>query len=760
MTIYRALKVVITEPPSPEDALLQANVIDVSSGRLNPAGAITIAILLLMYGALLAIAHRVDVVVEREPRMPGWKVHEEKSTCRSAVAALLTGSTLSWWLTRLPGEPSTAKQRVTVMYNTLLVELTFVALFIGQDNSLAAQVLIVALLSIALGVPLERFLFHVYTVANRRTPLSELKNELIHSIYRDMKEVKKPPVMRFHIEQTDSRPARLSAMSVPPAIDEHKPAPEPQPSGPLGWLGGLFGGAKAGESAPSAPPPLQAQGRSMSAIGKSGSTVSIVSVKSAGSASKDSASGRSKPKPQRPTPLALGTAHHVDELSIREVPIDTATGKVVHDGSSDVTSDTSSDTLDSSHTASLGRSGSSGSGGVRGPLNLGSGAAAHDRAKSKGPKEGDVLYVCPPRVGAMSLVPKAAQRLKASLESTLALDDAVLMPAKALISVLTPRGEMVGFFVKLPVPDATQSAAAAAVARAQPEAKSRWFKRSQASAPPPDAFENPLEPQRPAHCPNLTFVQARVVLSAATIRGDEASSTYFRLSPEAAAHHAQKEVRMVHVLPVNGGFTTRGQRYKAADLFCECDVARNKLLRAYADAEDKNKKVSASEAATPPSPGGAHKSAHVEPSDVALADADDFAPMPHGSAAIERYCRISKNDLTESNLWFSRPKAWRLRLAWAFQLSILLGLSVVLLLFTLTPGYLNDAKVWVDQVVKTTAQGQAMKIVIMEPAVALGVPILMAILRCLPDDWAADIVERIIDPYTKFVNELRNYLPF
>lgn len=143
----------------------------------DPGGAVVVALgdrLLTNYWAvgilaslyalalvLSLVASRIDRAVETRPEVPKWKQNASKGTHSGTawkfVGGMLKASMLTWWAARLPGERVTAKQKLMVQINLTLLELSVIALFLGQAADSAAQLVFAAAISVAVGFPMKAF---------------------------------------------------------------------------------------------------------------------------------------------------------------------------------------------------------------------------------------------------------------------------------------------------------------------------------------------------------------------------------------------------------------------------------------------------------------------------------------------------------------------------------------------------------------------------------------------------------------------------
>lgn len=132
-----------------------------------------------VYSILFALAHRIDRHVETAPGVPAWKQRAASSRLWMFASSMIEKSTLSAWLVRMPGEPITAKEKLTVQGNVLFMELLVMALFLGQGaNQGAAQVLVAVAVGLAVGFPYETlFLERLWMWAAKRSSLLDESHE-------------------------------------------------------------------------------------------------------------------------------------------------------------------------------------------------------------------------------------------------------------------------------------------------------------------------------------------------------------------------------------------------------------------------------------------------------------------------------------------------------------------------------------------------------------------------------------------------------
>lgn len=141
----------------------------------NYWGVVVLALMLGLFGALGAVAYHIDVALETRPVVPVWQRRAKTSLAWRVCANILRRSTLTSWLTRLPGEPISAKQRVAVLFNVTLMELFVVALYLGRSSdSNATQLVLAVAIGLVAGFPYEVLLLeNLWLWASRRRGLFE-----------------------------------------------------------------------------------------------------------------------------------------------------------------------------------------------------------------------------------------------------------------------------------------------------------------------------------------------------------------------------------------------------------------------------------------------------------------------------------------------------------------------------------------------------------------------------------------------------------
>jgi hypothetical protein len=412
-----------------------------------------------------------------------------------------------------------------------------------------------------------------------------------------------------------------------------------------------------------------------------------------------------------------------------------------------------------------------------------------DRRRAHSPEqmESRLLYVCP--VNALALAAAGAQSAVASARETgvganderglarsppprTARKDELLLPAKALVSIATREGEVLGVFVraeatlklrplKLSAQALEQAEAAtfsqlglagerspaSSVADRSPSRRSRresanstarWSadgtrtrRRSaqRGQRPPPPREETELRraqtasaydslrrglPTRPDFCPDLRFVRLKLVRSAPSAPAEAIGRDLYRLAGDEAARLAGKEVRMVRVMPEQGAAMPRGVLTSASDVCCELDTARAQLLEAFNVATGSKRSRVAPQLRSPKVP---------------------FWPRPPptangtGAAAVEIYARIGEAELRHACLWWSEPAGWKVQLAWAAHWAVCLALGVLILVESITNARLNPPGVWGREVIVSLVYGQLLKLLLVEPVFALAVLLVCVGLR-------------------------------
>jgi hypothetical protein len=120
-----------------------------------------------------------------------------------------------------------------------------------------------------------------------------------------------------------------------------------------------------------------------------------------------------------------------------------------------------------------------------------------------------------------------------------------------------------------------------------------------------------------------------------------------------------------------------------------------------------------------------------------------------GPTAVEAFCAIGELELENAQLWFSSPKAWKLRLAWSVNLLTLIGLGLTILLISLTNPIFGELGRWVDGVVLASVESQALKLFVAEPFIFVAVPLFeMLVKRCVPEVIREEITDILIAPVT------------
>jgi len=268
-----------------------------------------------------------------------------------------------------------------------------------------------------------------------------------------------------------------------------------------------------------------------------------------------------------------------------------------------------------------------------------------------------------------------------------------------------------------------------------------------------------IEPLQPRACPPLRFVQARAVHSAQPMRKDLAQREFYRVrsgaglvkSTASTSQIARAVVAMVTVEPWDDTPLPGGRSIERDDLFCEPDAARAQLIGAYEAAEEAEDEAMGN---APARGRRAFTRASPNPSGAAATGATSFAMdraredvnQPYDVNSVERFTGITRKELEGGALWWSRPRRWRLMTAWFIHLMLFCGCAVTLLL--LPWGRLEGVQFWVNGVVLALAEAQALKLVILEPAVAvIGAVLPRLIFRMLPEDVADEIADMTLSTY-------------
>jgi hypothetical protein len=265
---------------------------------------------------------------------------------------------------------------------------------------------------------------------------------------------------------------------------------------------------------------------------------------------------------------------------------------------------------------------------------------------------------------------------------------AVTMPDKALVSIMTRQGEMVGFFVHVSSPPAAAEQLHGARGSGSP-----------GTVQPVGSARAVEAPHRPSPGGlKLCFVQVKHVRSARPIDGELSARLYMDLNAERARLHARQTRQLVSVVPLDSSPLPDGRPLVACDLCCEPGFACAAILNSIAAERKRTGGMT---------PAGANV--------VGKRSADAARAAPQVRGKVETFCQIGEQELRRAQLWCSRPAVWKLRLAWSAHLLMLIGLGLAILLVALTsPSFGDGTGAWLEVVI-ASAETQALKLLVAEP---------------------------------------------
>jgi hypothetical protein len=120
---------------------------------------------------------------------------------------------------------------------------------------------------------------------------------------------------------------------------------------------------------------------------------------------------------------------------------------------------------------------------------------------------------------------------------------------------------------------------------------------------------------------------------------------------------------------------------------------------------------------------------------------------------------LSASELEGLGLWTSKPASWRSGLAWGAHALLIIALTGLVVALALTNARLAREDEWARSVIVGGLEAQGLKLLVLEPAAALAMPLLLALLRCLPEDVAIKLVDGVVNPWLGFARRLRELIP-
>jgi len=358
--------------------------------------------------------------------------------------------------------------------------------------------------------------------------------------------------------------------------------------------------------------------------------------------------------------------------------------------------------------------------------------------------------------------------------------------------------------------DAAAAAAGEAAALAQPkssafgllvDAVTGWVSRShQGSDAPHDPNAGAAwPPPRAEGTPDLRFVQVEVIRSAAPMDAEAGAMAFLRVPSATAARYRGKKMQMVSVRMLGGNPYPDQRPLGPDELVCEPDWAVAQVRAAYESARRAEHAQAAEDGAAARRglvaalccclPGrsaakgsdvGTEAAATPAPAmDTEAGMSTLHAPVerqasvgimrtlsrrgtrsgasgePSMVEAVEAYTHIKAEELEGAQLWFSKPARWRLATAWATHMVVMAGLMTLVLIFALTLEVFVDTERFVNDCIRGLAQAEAIKILAMEPAVALVVPLTSRLFRCLPEVVQDELSETLLTPAINAFTVLR-----
>jgi len=279
-----------------------------------------------------------------------------------------------------------------------------------------------------------------------------------------------------------------------------------------------------------------------------------------------------------------------------------------------------------------------------------------------------------------------------------------------------------------------------------------------------------VDAPRPPNCPPLRFVQARGVRAAPSLSRRDAAARFCgvgKLAPQAASVTPKIgipgrddllvpmvtvelfEAKPLPARPWLDGFGPLAEEHSGGralddyDIVLDASAARAELLRALERAPGGPNDLLGTHparAAAAIAAGGASQPQHGlrhgtpqstrsgrssrdevhPPSDTSdMSDAREMDSEAGDATAIASYARLSYEDLREAALWWRHPRERQVALAWALLATLALSAfgAILAAAFTLDP--MPSASAWMDAVVAMSAIGQAAKLLVLEPCVAL-----------------------------------------
>lgn len=718
-----------------------------SRGRLKVPGiALVIAgAALCCYALMLLVAWRRDDRLTREPRMPRWHTYSLISKRRRAAAALLPRLSISWWLVRLPGEVVTSTERATVVFAAALLELVVIELvytLISAPSRSGAlgSVSVLGALAFVSCVPFAVAFRLLFSWADRRVSLAGLRLAQLDKVLKR--------ALREH--RRSGRPAAVRNISAKLSLT----------GGAIDFTSGSRRGSSSGLLSLKEPSTGAPSGQHVVHRLSGGSALTKVTAEAVATAAMDDmeagAAGASGG-----TSVAAGGGHsagldtlalrHVAERNIKaeekeERALTARVGKGLlyvcppfvgtYNSARSLLSDPELDAFDKPGAALLIPATALIS--IETPHGQLVGFFAHTERAERAAK----------RAAA-----RAAQAAEAAAAKELAPASgaaaSVLGQVRRLLGDSGDGGKASG---ASPPGTAPGAAVAAASLRAGADARlAAWRRAGQ---------------QRPRECPALRFVQVKAVRAAPSIPGEVAARTYFKgLEVQEMLAKGAAKVALVEIVPVwdedldafpptsayrhlrrnsyeareranragaSSASSTSADRIRARDVHFEPDQACAELLATFQKHRGWGTQHGALERFG--LGGTAAPSAVAEPGAApgrtsALAAAArsaqqqrsaDGGGSPEGVAAVESYVQISEGDVASARLWWSRPQRWRVRLAWAFHLALILALCAML--FIVAFYFSGERHVtrseWLRAVVGGWAVAQAFKLLV-EPAGAL-----------------------------------------
>lgn len=389
----------------------------------------------------------------------------------------------------------------------------------------------------------------------------------------------------------------------------------------------------------------------------------------------------------------------------------------------------------------------------------------------------------------------------------------IVLPERALISIVLPAGELVGFFCRYR-PHATSAEPALPETPThetsggvlQQALRFRWLGGGQAAQPQGSAGSaGPAHAKaRPSAAPvdsAVRFVSVRSVHVSSAEAASVAAAFYTQRAVldyadvnVATLRHAQKLARVVTAQFEASPFDD-GRALHVSDVVVEPDVAVHSLLADFARASARNENLfkvelraiaEARARAAGPDAGVGERRRDTSPHDRAAdTKGDDAAgstaaiarPLALSAASrahslaqlqnakdsvqvalhqteesrttdgIERRARLTEPELREATLWRGKRGRARQRIAWALQLTMLLGMVLTILLFSVSTSWLVADGVWAA-FLPAWGGGLVFRVCIEEPAFLLikfGFQLALARLRLgLSDEWAELLSDRVL----------------